>query len=196
MWEAVHALSEIEGFETFAKDVTDSEPRFKEWFNDITPEKAKLPLDWKRLDNTPFQKLLVLRCLRPDRLTTAVSDWIREALPNGNQYVDIDQGSSFGDILENVLEDCTNTTPIFFILSPGTDPVSDVEKIGKTKRTTNKLELNKNYWNVAMGEGTEGTAIKCLETGHKEGHWVVLQNIHLMRARLRWRCSYFHGSMA
>ena len=180
-WASVQKLIEIEEFQPFAQHMEKDAPtRFKEWFNDITPEKAKLPLDWKRLDNTPFQKLLVLRCLRPDRLTTAVSDWIREALPNGNQYVDIDQGSSFGDILENVLEDCTNTTPIFFILSPGTDPVSDVEKIGKTKRTTNKLELNKNYWNVAMGEGTEGTAIKCLETGHKEGHWVVLQNIHLM----------------
>ena len=180
-WSAVQKLIEIEEFQNFATNMEKDAPtRFKEWFNDIAPEKAKLPLDWKRLDNTPFQKLLVLRCLRPDRLTTAVSDWIREALPRGNAYVDIDQGCSFADILENVLEDCTNTTPIFFILSAGTDPVADVEKIGKTKRTTNKLEEGKNYWNVAMGEGTENLAMTCLDHGHKEGHWVILQNIHLM----------------
>lgn len=180
-WSSVQKLIEIEEFQNFATNMEKDAPtRFKEWFNDIAPEKAKLPLEWKRLDNTPFQKLLVLRCLRPDRLTTAVSDWVREALPRGSAYVDIDQGCSFADILENVLEDCTNTTPIFFILSAGTDPVADVEKIGKTKRTTNKLEEGKNYWNVAMGQGTEDLAFRCLDMGHKEGHWVILQNIHLM----------------
>ena len=180
-WSAVQRLIEIEEFQNFATNMEKDAPtRFKEWFNDITPEKTKLPLDWKRLDSAPFQKLLVLRCLRPDRLTTAVSNWTYEALPNGPSYVNIDQGSSFADILENVLVDCTNTTPIFFILSAGTDPVADVEKIGKTKRTVNKLEEGKNYWNVAMGQGTETWAFKCLDMGHKEGHWVILQNIHLM----------------
>ncbi|CAG9311235.1 unnamed protein product [Blepharisma stoltei] len=176
-WFSVQKLIEIEEFQNLATNMDKDAPtRFKEWFNDLQPEVANLPLDWKRLNNTPFQKLLVLRCLRPDRLTTAVSNWIRDALPNGNSYVDIDQGCSFMDILENVLEDATNTTPIFFILSPGTDPVADVEKIGKKRG----IEEGKNYWNVAMGEGTELLAMKCLEMGHKEGHWVILQNIHLM----------------
>lgn len=176
-WFAVQKLIEIEEFQNLATNMDKDAPtRFKEWFNDLQPEVANLPLDWKRLNNTPFQKLLVLRCLRPDRLTTAVSNWIRDALPNGSAYVDIDQGFSFMEILENVLEDSTNTIPIFFILSPGTDPVADVERIGKKRG----IEEGKNYWNVAMGEGTELLAFKCLEMGHKEGHWVILQNIHLM----------------
>jgi dynein heavy chain len=176
-WSAVQKLIEIEEFQSFATNMEKDAPtRFKEWFNELAPEHMKLPLDWKRLDNTPFQKLLVLRCLRPDRLTTAISDWIRDALPNGKSYVDMDQGLSFMDILTNVLDDATNTTPIFFILSPGTDPVADVERIGKRKH----IEEGKNYWNVAMGQGTEDTAMRGLENGHKEGHWVMLQNIHLM----------------
>ena len=59
----------------------------------------------------------------------------------------MDQGSSFTDILQSVLEDATATTPLFFILSPGTDPVVDVEKLGKREGK----EVNKNYHNVALG---------------------------------------------
>jgi len=33
---------------------------------------------------------------------------------------------------------------------------------------------------VSMGQGQEDNAFARLELGHKEGHWVMLQNIHLM----------------
>lgn len=46
-----------------------------------------------------------------------------------------------------MITDSTPNTPIFFILSPGADPVKDVEKIGKSKG----IEANKNFWNVALG---------------------------------------------
>ena len=41
-------------------------------------------------------------------------------------------------------------TPIFFILSPGADPVKEVEKIGKQM----KFEYNmNNFYNIALGQG-------------------------------------------
>lgn len=86
----------------------------------------KLPLDWKKLDNTPFQKLLVLRCLRPDRMTSALSDWIMSTLPDGKEYMHCDGSSSFYQILSSSFEDSTNVVPIMFILSPGADPVKEV----------------------------------------------------------------------
>merc|ERR1719238_1807065 len=88
-WGHVLKLTELENFEQFAGNMEKDAPmRFKEWFNELTPEKVKLPLDWKRLDGTPFQKLLPIRALRPDRLTGALADWIRDALPNGRDYMD------------------------------------------------------------------------------------------------------------
>jgi len=33
---------------------------------------------------------------------------------------------------------------------------------------------------ISMGEGMDVVASEKLETGHKEGHWVMLSNIHLM----------------
>lgn len=56
-------------FTKLANDIAESAPRFREWFDAGTPELEKLPLDWRELDKRPFQKLLVVRCLRPDRTT-------------------------------------------------------------------------------------------------------------------------------
>jgi len=179
-WFAVQKLTELEGFESFAQNMEKDAPnRFKDWFNELNPEEVKLPLDWKRLDQPGqiFQKLLVLRCLRPDRMASAMSDWIRNTMPAGREYMDCDGSSSFFEILSSVYEDSTNVTPIFFILSPGADPVKEVEKLGKKLIG---LQNNVNYHNVAMGQGQDVVAMAKLDLGHKEGHWVMLQNIHLM----------------
>lgn len=177
-WGAVLKLCELEGFDNFGTNMEKDAPsRFKEWFNELTPESVKLPLDWKRLDGQFFQKLLVLRCLRPDRMCGALADWIRMSLPSGKEYMDCDGSSSFRQVLQNSFEDSTSTTPIFFILSPGADPVKEVEAMGKQLVG---LKYGQNYWNVAMGQGQDVIAMAKLDIGHREGHWVMLQNIHLM----------------
>jgi len=178
VWGMVIKLSELEGFEQFSTNMEKDAPsRFKEWFNELCPEEVKLPLDWKKLDQEPFQKLLVIRSLRPDRMNGALGMWIRNILPDGKEFMDCDASNSFQQILSSTLDDSTNTTPIFFILSPGADPVKEVEALGK------KLgygSVTTNYHNVAMGQGQDVVAMNKLDIGHREGHWVMLQNIHLM----------------
>lgn len=83
----------------------DAPTRFKDWYNELTPEDVKLPLEWKKLDSTPFKKLLVLRCLRPDRITVALTRFIRETLPKGDEYIEMDSKSSFLDVLSSVFAD-------------------------------------------------------------------------------------------
>lgn len=44
----------------------------------------------------------------------------------------MDSKNTFSDILESViLDDSDPTIPVFFILSPGSDPVKEIEKIAK-----------------------------------------------------------------
>jgi len=58
-WSLVLKLCDLEGFDNFGTNMEKDAPnRFKEWFNEMTPEAVPLPLDWKRLDNDPFKKLL------------------------------------------------------------------------------------------------------------------------------------------
>jgi dynein heavy chain len=95
-WASVQKLIEIEPFEQFSNHLEKEAPgRFKDWYNELTPETEKLPLDWKKLENMPFEKLLVIRCLRPDRITTALDNFIRKTLPRGDDFVSCDSTSSF-----------------------------------------------------------------------------------------------------
>jgi len=176
-WYSIQRLIEIEGFESFAQNLEKESPtRFKQWYDELEPENEKLPLDWKKLETMPFQKLLVLRCLRPDRLTIALDNFIRKNLPQGSKYVDMDSTSSFQEILSSSLAESTTTTPIFFILSAGANPVKECEKVAPASG----IDINKQFHNVALGQGQDVIAMNKLELGHKDGHWVMLQNIHLM----------------
>ena len=53
----------------------------------------------------PFKKLLVLRCLRPDRITVAMTSFIRGALPQGESFVEMDSKLNFSEILSGSVDD-------------------------------------------------------------------------------------------
>lgn len=63
-------------------------------------------------------------------------------------------------------------TPVFFVLSPGVDPLKDVEALGKKMGFTMD---SKNFHNVSLGQGQEVVAENALDVAAKDGHWVVLQ---------------------
>jgi len=175
-WFSITKLIEIEGFEQFSAHVEKEAPnRFKDWYNELTPEDEKLPLEWKKLDSQPFQKLLVIRVMRPDRITTAMDNFIRKTLPKGDDYVDCDSTSNFDQILTSAYLDSTTTTPIYFILSPGANPVVAVEELARSQG----VDL-KHVHKISLGQGQDVVAMNKLDIGHKEGHWVMLQNVHLM----------------
>lgn len=175
-WEACGALSDLEEFQKFPSDLVEASPRFREWFNHITPESEKLPLDWAGLDRTPFMKMLVVRCLRPDRVSSCLVDFVRMVLPDGNSYADCDGALSSVAILDSCLGDSTPTVPIYFILSPGANVMGDLDNLADKYGFVN----GETYHNVSMGQGQDVIAMRNLEMAHRQGHWVVLNNVHLM----------------
>lgn len=40
---------------------------------------------------------------------------------------------------------------------------------------------NQNFHNVSLGQGQETVAEQAMDVAAKNGHWVVLQNIHLVK---------------
>lgn len=167
-WGGIKALSIIDEFRSLDKDIEISTKRWKKFIESECPEREKLPGEWK--NRTALQRLCIMRALRPDRMTYAIRAFVEEKL--GPKYVEarcIDFKTSF--------EETSNTTPIFFILSPGVDPLIDVEKIGKKLGYT--LD-NGNFYNVSLGQGQEIVAEAAIDIASKKGHWVILQNIHLV----------------
>lgn len=75
-------------------------------------------------------------------------------------------------------EETSPSTPIFFILSPGVNPLKDVEDLGEKLGFTSERQ---NFHNVSLGQGQEVVAERAMEVAATNGHWVVLQNIHLVK---------------
>ncbi|XP_015735401.1 dynein heavy chain 17, axonemal [Coturnix japonica] len=170
-WGGIKALSEMEEFKNLDSDIEGSAKRWKKFVESEVPEKEVFPKEWK--NKTALQKLCMLRCMRPDRMTYAVRNFVEEKM--GSKYV---EGRSVE--FSKSYEESSPSTPVFFILSPGVDPLKDVEALGK------KLDFtidNGKIHNVSLGQGQEVVAEQALEVAAEQGHWVILQNIHLVA---RW----------
>merc|ERR1712087_631470 len=81
-WGSVQALASIEAFASLPADVEGSWKRWKEWSEHEQPETQPLPQEWKRLSG--FHQLLIVRSLRPDRMTLAIAGWVSQVL--GTKY--------------------------------------------------------------------------------------------------------------
>jgi dynein heavy chain len=92
-------------------------------------------------------QLLIIRALRPDRMMLAMREWVKAEI--GAKYVD-----AIPFDLEVSFEDASPATPVFFLLSPGVDPVVAVEKLGKT-RDPPMCEADGSFVSVSLGQGQE-----------------------------------------
>ena len=98
------------------------------------PHSASLPAAARaRLD--AFQKLLVIRVFREEKLVFAFRDFVRDKL--GTQFVE-----SAPLDLETVFKDTSAPTPIIFILSSGADPTGMLQRFGEKVRPLFLLELS------------------------------------------------------
>ncbi|XP_064890577.1 dynein axonemal heavy chain 9 isoform X7 [Columba livia] len=167
-WGGIKALSSMEEFRNLDRDIEGSAKRWKKFVESECPEKEKFPQEWK--NKSALQRLCILRAVRPDRMSYAVRDFVEEKL--GSKYV-VGRSLDFA----TTFEESGPATPVFFILSPGVDPLKDVEKQGKKLGYTFN---NRNFHNVSLGQGQEVVAEQALDLAAKEGHWVILQNIHLV----------------
>ncbi|KAI5103364.1 dynein beta chain, ciliary, partial [Silurus meridionalis] len=167
-WGGIKALAEMDDFKDLDNDIESLATSWKKFVESEAPEKELFPRDWKK--KTAIQKLCMMRCMRPDRMCYAIRNFVEAKL--GTKYVDgrsVEFSVSF--------EESSSSTPMFFILSPGVDPLTDVEALGKKMGFTTD---NGKFHNVSLGQGQEVVAEAALDKAAVEGHWVILQNIHLV----------------
>lgn len=147
--------------------------QWRKWFNEEKAEIVDLPRNFKELSS--FHKMLLLRAMRADRLTTAMNLFVREQM--GERYVE--------QMPFNMVEayaETTKATPVFFVLFPGVDPTPDVEHIGADHGISGSQG---NFINISMGQGQEKFAEDSIEKLAATGGWIMLQNLHLMQQWLK-----------
>ncbi|XP_030655837.1 dynein heavy chain 3, axonemal [Nomascus leucogenys] len=144
------------------------EQNLHEWkliYDSAWPHEEQLPGSWKFSQG--LEKMVILRCLRPDKMVPAVREFIAEHM--GKLYI---EATTFD--LQGSYNDSSCCVPLIFVLSPSADPMAGLLKfaddrgMGGTRTQT-----------ISLGQGQGPIAAKMINNAIKDGTWVVLQNCHL-----------------
>ncbi|XP_074405907.1 dynein axonemal heavy chain 12 [Zonotrichia albicollis] len=165
-WDELCRASEFPAMGRLRSHVSENIREWQKMYDSKEPQNLPLP---EELNNTfsEIQKMIVLRCLRPDKIGPAVTTFVTEKL--GKKFV---EPPPF-DLAKSYL-DSTATAPLIFVLSPGADPMSSLLKLANDKDM-----VGDKFQSISLGQGQGPIATKMIQTGMEEGTWVCLQNCHL-----------------
>ncbi|NXU51136.1 DYH3 protein, partial [Turnix velox] len=164
-WAELVRASDLTNLQGLMEHVKENFSKWKLIYDSVKPHKEAFPDAWSAL--TGLDRMVILRCLRPDKMIPAVQDFIVENM--GRTFIEpptFDLGRSYGD------SNCC--APLIFVLSPGADPMAGLLKfaddvgMGGTSIQT-----------ISLGQGQGPIAAKMIHQAIADGTWVVLQNCHL-----------------
>ncbi|KAG7264995.1 hypothetical protein CRUP_017155 [Coryphaenoides rupestris] len=164
-WSEIVRASKLENLEGFLEHVRDNISQWKTVYDSGRPQEELLPGHWGAL--TGMERMVVLRCFRPDKLVPAVQQFIVDNM--GRAFIEpptFDLAGSYAD------SNCCS--PLIFVLSPGSDPTAGLLKFA------DDLEMGgSKTQTISLGQGQGPIAAQMIEQALREGTWVVLQNCHL-----------------
>ncbi|NXM04479.1 DYH7 protein, partial [Tyrannus savana] len=165
-WDELCRASEMPAMERLRSHVSENIGEWQKIYDSKEPQNCPLP---EELDNTltELQKIIVLRCLRPDKISPAITTFVTDKL--GKKFV---EPPPF-DLSKSYL-DSNSTIPLIFVLSPGADPMSSLLKLA-----TDREMVGDKFQSISLGQGQGPIATRMIETAMEEGTWVCLQNCHL-----------------
>ena len=121
---------------------------------------------------TPFQRVLITRCFRPDRLMSALNAFACEVL----QVPSLSPPPlSFASLYSIETE---ARTPTLLITTAGADPSKELADFAASVVGAD------HYAALAMGGGTHDLAMQLLADASVAGSWLCFQNLHLVVAWL------------
>uniref|UniRef100_A0A8C6Y2H7 Dynein heavy chain 3, axonemal n=1 Tax=Naja naja TaxID=35670 RepID=A0A8C6Y2H7_NAJNA len=161
-WLSDKAWAEIvraSGLENLTGLMDHFESHVQAWkaiYDSAKPQEEAFPTGWNKL--TGLDRMVVLRCLRPDKIIPATQLFIMEKM--GKTFIEpptFDLVGSYND------SNCC--APLIFVLSPGADPMAE--------------SRSPNIQTISLGQGQGPIAAKMINQAINDGTWVVLQNCHL-----------------
>jgi dynein heavy chain len=166
MWLDIYRLSKLPAFSVIPSVFEEHVQSFKKLYETSSPHEQTFP-GGLHTNLSAFQRLLVLRCIRYDKLVPALQNFIIETM--GRRFVEpppFDLAASF--------KESSQVSPLIFVLSPGADPMTSLLKFAEDSKVPSS-KLN----SISLGQGQGPIATKMISKAVTEGSWLVLQNCHL-----------------
>jgi dynein heavy chain len=165
-WGEICRASDLPALSGLSKGFQADIATWKNLYDSTEIDNFPIPEYW-RTKFSEMHKLIILRCLRPDKITFAVSSFIRKTI--GKQYVEPPQFN-----LAKSYSDSNAFAPLIFVLSPGADPMTGLLKFAEEKGMTKEKLAS-----ISLGQGQGPIATKLIRNAMNAGSWVILQNCHL-----------------
>lgn len=154
-------------FKNFDQDFIANLSAWEDLYNSANPASSKIVWPGSCNDLKLIQKTIILRTLRPDKVTHMIQKMVKEEREMGVEYI---TPPPFD--LKEIYDDSFNKTPIIIVLSPGADPMIEIQKLAKIKGA--KVD------SLSLGQGQSEKARDAIRAAQQVGNiWVVLQNCHL-----------------
>uniref|UniRef100_A0A3B4Y7N6 Dynein heavy chain region D6 P-loop domain-containing protein n=1 Tax=Seriola lalandi dorsalis TaxID=1841481 RepID=A0A3B4Y7N6_SERLL len=162
-WLNLVQLSDLPPFAQILTQVSQNERAWRTWFDHPAPEDTALPDGYEEKLDT-FRKLLLIRMCVCVCVCVCARHYISESL--GQQYA---EGLVLD--LDAMLTESDTRTPMVCLLSMGSDPTENIERLAKSKGAPCRP--------ISMGQGQEVHARRLLANSMTDGGWLLLQNCHL-----------------
>ncbi|XP_054732574.1 dynein axonemal heavy chain 3-like [Anastrepha obliqua] len=163
-WTQIFRASDLEGLKDFYKQFTKDVHLWKKYYDLSSPEEHPLPKPYDTVEEMTY--LIILKCLRPDKVVPAVRTFITNNMDQS--FVEpplFDLNASFADSSPRI--------PLVFLLSPGSDPMASLFMYARQRNMYDKTKT------ISLGQGQGPRAEKMILEANRYGHWVVLQNCHV-----------------
>ncbi|NXL48091.1 DYH7 protein, partial [Podilymbus podiceps] len=165
-WDELCRASEIPALKGLRSHISENIGEWQKIYDSKEPQSFPLPEQFNNTLNE-LQKMIILRCLRPDKIGPAITTFVTDKL--GKKFV---EPPPF-DLTKSYL-DSNSTMPLIFVLSPGADPMSSLLKFANDREM-----VGNKFQSISLGQGQGPIATKMIQKGMEEGTWVCLQNCHL-----------------
>ncbi|KAF5294393.1 hypothetical protein FQR65_LT10758 [Abscondita terminalis] len=164
-WSEIVRASHLKNLGEFKNSLERNIRAWKEFYDSSNPHDLPCPAPLNNLKG--LSRLVVLRCIRPDKVVPGVAAYIVENM--GQSYLEPPQFN-----LQESYNDSNNCSPLIFILSPGSDPMSGLMRFASDRG------IHKHHvMTVSLGQGQGPIASGMISKALTTGQWVVLQNCHL-----------------